>query len=247
MQLPPSWSSVLGAELDKPYFRQMCDFLERERVERSIFPPVEQVFAALELTPYDQVKVLLLGQDPYHDLGQAHGLCFSVKPPTPPPPSLRNMLRELRDDIGCALPEHGDLTSWARQGVLLLNTVLTVAAHEPSSHKGRGWEIFTDEIIRKVNDKRSPVVFCLWGNHARKKAPLIDRARHRVIERAHPSPLSAKRFLGSRPFSAINAALAELGSAPVDWRLSGAEGASFAPRDEEPARRPRSPRRPPGR
>jgi len=220
MELPPSWHTVLGTELDKPYFRALVAFLEEERRARTVFPPEGDVFNALRLTPYEKVKVLLLGQDPYHDDGQAHGLCFSVKPPTPPPPSLRNMFKELRDDLGGAVADHGDLSAWARQGVLLLNAVLTVAAHEPGSHKGRGWETFTDAVIERVNARPTPVVFCLWGNWAKKKAALVDRTRHAVVECAHPSPLSARAFFGSRPFSKVNAALVARGHAPVDWQLA---------------------------
>jgi len=210
---------VLGPELEKGYFRSLSRFLVEERARRRVFPPEAEVFEAFRLTPYPEVKVLLLGQDPYHDDGQAHGLCFSVKPPTPPPPSLRNVFRELRDDLGIPIPRHGDLTAWARQGVLLLNAVLTVAAHEPGSHRGRGWETFTDAVIGAVNASPSPVVFCLWGAWARKKASLVDTRRHVVIEAAHPSPLSAKKFLGSRPFSRIDRALAAAGRPPIDWRL----------------------------
>jgi len=220
MELPPSWHTVLGTELDKPYFRALVAFLEEERRARTVFPPEGDVFNALRLTPYEKVMVLLLGQDPYHDDGQAHGLCFSVKPPTPPPPSLRNMFKELRDDLGGAVADHGDLSAWARQGVLLLNAVLTVVAHEPGSHKGRGWETFTDAVIERVNARPTPVVFCLWGNWAKKKAALVDRTRHAVVECAHPSPLSAKAFFGSRPFSKVNAALVTRGQAPIDWQLA---------------------------
>jgi uracil-DNA glycosylase len=219
MMLPPSWRAAVGAETEKPYFRELTAFVERERAAKTVFPPSQKVFAALELTDYDDVKVLLLGQDPYHDQDQAHGLCFSVKPPTKPPPSLRNIFRELREDIGGDEPADGDLTPWAKRGVLLLNAVLTVVAHEPNSHKDRGWETFTDAIILKLNERRRPVVFCLWGAYARKKARLIDAGRHAVIEGAHPSPLSAKKFFGSRPFSAINAALERTGASPIDWRL----------------------------
>jgi uracil-DNA glycosylase len=219
MELPASWQAVLGTEREKPYFQALVAFLEQERRERTVFPPEADVFNALQKTPYEDVKVLLLGQDPYHDDGQAHGLCFSVKPPTPPPPSLRNIFRELRDDLGCAVPDHGDLTAWAGQGVLLLNAILTVAAHEPSSHKGRGWETFTDAVIERVNARPTPVVFCLWGNWAKKKARLVDLTRHAVVEGAHPSPLSARAFFGSRPFSKINDALRARGQAPIDWQL----------------------------
>ena len=219
MKLPASWNSVLGDELDKPYFKSLADFLAKERAKKQVFPPDDDVFTAFHLTPFDDVRVLLLGQDPYHDDGQAHGLCFSVKPPTKPPPSLRNIFRELGTDVGCTVPDNGDLTPWAKQGVLLLNAVLTVVAHTPNSHKDKGWETFSNAVIRKVNDKASRVVFCLWGDYARKKAPLIDTSRHVVIEGAHPSPLSAKKFFGSRPFSAVNQALASAGKSPIDWQL----------------------------
>ena len=217
--VPASWRAALGSELEAPYFSELSAFVEAERAKGPVFPPPEQVFAALELCPLDQVRVVLLGQDPYHDDGQAHGLCFSVRPPVPPPPSLKNMFKELESDLGVPPPSHGDLTAWARRGVLLLNTVLTVAAHQAASHQGQGWERFTDAVIARVNDGPRPVVFCLWGNHAKKKRKLIDERRHRVVEGAHPSPLSAKKFLGSRPFSAIDAALVELGHPRMDWRL----------------------------
>ena len=179
------------------------------------------MIAAFALTPFTDLKVLLLGQDPYHDDGQAHGLCFSVKPPTRPPPSLQNIFKELRSDLGLSIPTGGDLPPWAKQGVLLLNAVLTVAAHEPNSHKDQGWEKFTDAVIQRVNEREDRVVFCLWGAYARKKAKLIDASRHSIVEGAHPSPLSAKKFFGSKPFSAINTALTSAGKAPIDWRLPG--------------------------
>jgi uracil-DNA glycosylase len=220
MQLPPRWHSLLAAETTKPYFRELAAFVDAERASRTIFPAHEHVFRALDLTPPEDVKVLLLGQDPYHDHGQAHGLCFSVLPPTRPPPSLKNIFRELKSDLGIDVPEGvGDLTAWGRQGVLLLNAVLTVAAHEAASHKKKGWETFSDAIINAVNDSAQPVVFCLWGAHAQKKAKLVDASRHVVIEGAHPSPLSVKKFFGSRPFSKINAALVAKGRTPVDWSL----------------------------
>ena len=178
------------------------------------------MFAALHLTALSQVKVLILGQDPYHGPGQAHGLCFSVRPGTPPPPSLKNIFTELRDDLGIEAPAHGDLSAWARQGVLLLNATLTVRARQAASHQGKGWERFTDAVIRAVNDKPERVVFILWGNAARKKPALVDTDRHVVVESAHPSPLSAHRgFFGSRPFSRANEALVAAGREPVDWRL----------------------------
>ncbi len=217
--LPPSWKAVLGDETGKPYFRNLMAFVEQERKSRQIFPSDEDLFAALRLTAYEDVKVVILGQDPYHDDGQAHGLCFSVKPPAKAPPSLKNIFKELHADLGCTAPDNGDLTPWTRQGVLLLNAVLTVAAHQPNSHKDRGWETFSDAVIGKVNEKTTPVVFCLWGSYARKKAKLVDTARHVVIEGAHPSPLSARKFFSSKPFSAINRALVTTGQSPIDWQL----------------------------
>ncbi|WP_019548800.1 uracil-DNA glycosylase [Streptomyces sulphureus] len=217
--LPASWREVLAEEVEQPYFAELCEFVEQERAAGPVYPPQEEVFAALEATPYDRVKVLLLGQDPYHGEGQGHGLCFSVRPGVRVPPSLRNIHRELRDDLGHPVPDNGSLTHWAEQGVLLLNTVLTVRAGEANSHKGQGWERFTDAVIGAVAARERPAVFVLWGNHAKKKAKLIDTERHAIIEGAHPSPLSARRFFGSRPFSAVDKALAEQGHAPVDWRL----------------------------
>ncbi|WP_438021884.1 uracil-DNA glycosylase [Sorangium sp. So ce233] len=221
IDLPASWQAVLAGELDQPYFQRLTRFLEEERKAHRVFPAEEDVFAALRLTPYERVRVLLLGQDPYHDEGQAHGLCFSVRPGVPPPPSLANMYKEALVDVpGFTIPGHGCLTAWASQGVLLLNTVLTVRAHTPNSHKNQGWETFTDAVIRKVNDRPDGVVFVLWGGHAQKKAKLIDARRHTIIKAAHPSPLSARSgFFGSKPFSSINAALRARGAEEIDWRL----------------------------
>jgi uracil-DNA glycosylase len=214
------WNPVLRAEFDKPYWTELQEFVFEERGRHEVYPPDEDVFAALHLTPYSDVKVLIVGQDPYHGPGQAHGLCFSVRYGVSVPPSLMNIHKELEADLGIAPPGHGNLEAWARQGVLLLNTSLTVRAHEAASHQGKGWEQFTDEVIRTVNAKQDRVVFVLWGASARKKKPLIDVQRHAVVESAHPSPLSSHRgFVGSRPFSQINAALAEAGRPPVDWRL----------------------------
>jgi uracil-DNA glycosylase len=217
--LPDSWQSVLGEEVDKPYYRQLTDFVEAERKEHRVFPPREEVFAALEATPFDKVKVLILGQDPYHGEGQGHGLCFSVRPGVRTPPSLRNIFKEMREELGHPVPDNGYLLPWAEQGVLLLNAVLTVREGEANSHKGKGWEKFTDAVIRAVNGRSDPAVFVLWGNYAKKKLPLIDTARHTVIQGAHPSPLSAKLFFGSRPFSQIDAAVAAQGHTPIDWRI----------------------------
>lgn len=214
------WNPVLRTELDKPYWAELQQFVADERSRHEVYPRPDEVFAALHLTALSQVKVLILGQDPYHGPGQAHGLCFSVRPGTPPPPSLQNIFTELRDDLGIEAPAHGDLSAWARQGVLLLNATLTVRARQAASHQGKGWERFTDEVIRAVNDKPERVVFIMWGNAARKKAALVDTDRHVVIESAHPSPLSAHRgFFGSRPFSRANEALVAAGREPVDWRL----------------------------
>jgi uracil-DNA glycosylase len=219
-QLPPSWQPLLGDEFEKPYFQNLRAFLDQERQNHTVYPPEPEVFSAFGLAPYDAVNVLLLGQDPYHDDNQAHGLCFSVRPGIKPPPSLKNIFKELRDDLGCRIPNNGYLVPWARQGILLLNAVLTVRAHEPNSHKNKGWETFTDTVIRAVNAKAEPVVFVLWGSYAQKKRDLIDTTRHTIVEGVHPSPLSAKRgFFGSKPFSTINAALRESGKPEIDWQL----------------------------
>jgi uracil-DNA glycosylase len=221
-QIPPSWQGPLAEERTKPYLAGLEAFVEEERARHSVFPPAEEVFSALRSTPYAEVKVLIVGQDPYHDDGQAHGLAFSVRPGVRVPPSLVNIYKELQSDLGIPPARHGHLQAWAYQGVLLLNTSLTVRAHAPASHKGRGWEQLTDAVIRAVNALPRRVVFVLWGGHAQKKRPLIDGPQHVVIEAAHPSPLSARNgFFGSRPFSAINHALEEAGVAPVDWRLEG--------------------------
>jgi uracil-DNA glycosylase len=213
------WLDALSDELRQPYFRDLQAFVARERQLRVVYPNECDVLAAFANTPLDRVKVLLLGQDPYHGDGQAHGLCFSVRPGVRPPPSLANVFRELERDLGCKMPNNGCLTPWAAQGVLLLNTVLTVRASEPNSHKGVGWEIFTDAVIRAVNAKAERVVFLLWGAHAQKKERMIDRERHVVLPAAHPSPLSAKSFFGSRPFSRANRALEEAGRQPIDWQI----------------------------
>ncbi|MEN3586314.1 uracil-DNA glycosylase [Streptomyces sp. ZYX-F-203] len=217
--LPESWREVLGDELRRPYFEKLMDFVEEERARGPVYPPREEVFAALEATPFDRVRVLVLGQDPYHGEGQGHGLCFSVRPGVRVPPSLRNIYKELHADLGVPVPDNGCLLPWARQGVLLLNAVLTVRAGEANSHKGRGWEQFTDAVIRAVAERPDPAVFVLWGNHAQKKAGLIDETRHVVVRGAHPSPLSARRFLGTRPFTRIDEAVARQGHEPIDWSL----------------------------
>lgn len=214
------WNPVLRGEFDKPYWSSLQSFVAAERQRHTVYPPHDDVFSALHLTSRADTRVVILGQDPYHGPHQAHGLCFSVRRGVPVPPSLANIYTELRHDLGIATPSHGNLESWACNGVLLLNATLTVRAGEANSHKGRGWETFTDEVLRAVNEKSTSVVFILWGSSARKKRPLIDTSRHLIIESAHPSPLSAHTgFFGSRPFSRANAALAEAGLEPVDWSL----------------------------
>lgn len=226
-ELPAAWRPQLAAELEQPYFRALAEFLAAERRAHEIYPPEEDIFAALGFTPYKKVSVLILGQDPYpgkdraSGLIQAHGLSFSVRPGVKPPASLVNIYKELQADVkGFRIPNNGYLEPWARQGVLLLNAVLTVRAGQPNSHRGKGWETFTDTIISKVNDKDSPVVFVLWGAYAQKKASLITNARHTIVKCAHPSPLSARHgFFGCKPFSAINRALRAAGKPEIEWQL----------------------------
>jgi uracil-DNA glycosylase len=214
------WNPVLRGEFAKPYWVELQQFVAQERARATVYPAHDEVFAALHLTPYASVKAVILGQDPYHGPGQAHGLCFSVRPGVSAPPSLQNIYKELESDLGVPPPSHGCLDSWARQGVLLLNASLTVRQGRAASHQGKGWEMFTDEVLKVVNDKPERVVFILWGASARKKKALIDTSRHTVIESPHPSPLSASSgFFGSRPFSRANAALAEAGRDPIDWRI----------------------------
>jgi uracil-DNA glycosylase len=218
--IPRGWARLLRDEVRKPYYRDLAAFVSRERRRQVVCPPMHLVYAALRLTPFNCVRVVLLGQDPYPGPGQAHGLSFSVAPGTPVPPSLRNIFAELCNDLGIPAARTGSLIPWAEQGVLLLNTVLTVRAHEPGSHRRRGWERFTDAVIGAVGDGRPRVVFMLWGSDAQAKAGLIDLRRHVVIAAAHPSPLSAGRgFLGTRPFSRVNAALRTAGEPEIDWRL----------------------------
>jgi uracil-DNA glycosylase len=214
------WNPVLRGEFSKPYWPELQSFVAAERARYTVYPADDEVFAALHLTPYAETRVLILGQDPYHGPRQAHGLCFSVRHGVRIPPSLANIHLELRDDIGVEPPDHGNLEAWAHQGVLLLNATLTVRAGQAASHQGRGWETFTDQVIRSVSGKDHPVVFVLWGSYARRKKALIDTSRHTIIESAHPSPLSAHNgFFGSRPFSRSNAALRAAGLDPIDWRL----------------------------
>jgi uracil-DNA glycosylase len=218
--IPSSWQPVLAEEIKKPYFQKLQNFLTEARQTETIFPAESDIFSAFELTAYENVNVLLLGQDPYHNDHQAHGLCFSVKPGIKPPPSLVNIYKELQNDLGLQIPNHGYLVSWAKQGMLMLNAVLTVQAHTPNSHKNQGWETFTDAVISQVDRKPDPVIFLLWGAYAQKKVKLIDPSRHLVIQSAHPSPLSARNgFFGSKPFSAINSALDAFGKPAIDWRI----------------------------
>ncbi len=211
----------MGGEAGEPYFRRLEEFVERERREFEVYPAEAETFQALELTPLRKANVVLLGQDPYPGPNQAHGLCFSVKPGVPVPASLRNIFKELKSDIpGFRVPNNGHLAGWARQGVLMLNTVLTVRAGAVGSHRGKGWETFTDRVIERVNAKEDPVVFVLWGRDAQSKEPKIDASRHVVIRGAHPSPLSARHgFFGTRPFSAVNRALKAAGKPEIDWQI----------------------------
>ena len=214
-----AWMDALREEMAKPYFAELTKFVNEERARFTVFPPEPDVYAALKLTPLESVRVVILGQDPYHGPRQAHGLCFSVQRGVTVPPSLRNIFQELRDDLGITPPQHGNLEHWAKQGVLLLNATLTVRAGEAGSHQKRGWETFTDRIIELLGAEARPLVFVLWGAYARSKKRLID-TRHTVIESAHPSPLSAHNgFFGSKPFSRINEALTSFGTESIDWSL----------------------------
>jgi uracil-DNA glycosylase len=215
------WNPLLRQEFDKPYWAKLQAFVAAERRRHSVYPPRDEEFTSLRLTPYAETKVVILGQDPYHGDGQAHGLAFSVRRGVQRPPSLVNIHRELHDDLGVPTPDHGNLEPWARRGVLLLNATLTVRAGEPGSHRHQGWETFTDEVIRVVAAKTDPVVFILWGKDARRKKTLIDTSRQTVIESTHPSPQAARKgFFGSRPFSRANHALIAAGREEIDWRLT---------------------------
>lgn len=221
--MPPiqgSWAAALKDEFRKPYYKKLFEQIGSEYRTRTIYPPAEDLFNAFHFTPLEEVKVVILGQDPYHEEGQAHGLCFSVKPGVDIPPSLVNIYKELESDLGCFIPNNGYLEKWARQGVLMLNTVLTVRAHQAHSHKNIGWEQFTDAAIRILAEQDRPLVFILWGKPAQTKKTMIINPKHLVLEAPHPSPLSAYRgFFGSRPFSAANAYLQENGLKPVDWQI----------------------------
>lgn len=214
------WAELLEDELNKDYYQVLRKFLIGEYRTRRIFPDIRDIFNALHYTSYADTKVVILGQDPYHEPGQAHGLSFSVMPNVPPPPSLMNIFKELRNDLGCKIPNNGYLRSWAEQGVLLLNTVLTVQAHRANSHRGQGWETFTDKIISLLNEHEKPLAFILWGNPARRKKTMITNPKHFIIESAHPSPLSADRgFFGSSPFSQVNNFLKSIGEKEIDWQI----------------------------
>jgi uracil-DNA glycosylase len=219
-KLPAAWQPLVGDELHQPYYRKLQEFLADERQAHTVFPPEPEVFTALKLTPPDAVRVVILGQDPYIYPRQAHGLAFSVLPGVRPPPSLHNIFKELHDDLGCKVPNNGYLVPWAEQGVLLLNAVLTVRAGKSNSHKGKGWEKFTDAVIRAVSEREDGVVFVLWGANAQKKLKHISTDNNFVIQSAHPSPLSAHNgFFGSRPFSKINRTLKEAGKSEIDWQI----------------------------
>lgn len=213
------WYTKLENELNKPYFKVLTQFVKDERAKFNIYPKENEVFNALKLTPFENVNVIILGQDPYHGLNQAHGLSFSVNFGIKPPPSLINIFKELHTDVGFSIPNHGNLTEWASQGVMLLNATLTVRAGEPGSHQKKGWEEFTDAVIKLISDEKEHCVFMLWGNYAKSKAPLIDASKHLILEAAHPSPLARGAFFGSAPFSKANAYLKKHHKKPVDWQL----------------------------
>ena len=212
------WDAILAEEWDKEYYRHLRQFLKREYATQTVYPNMHDIFNALKYTAFSDVKVVIIGQDPYHGPGQAHGLCFSVQPGVEPPPSLKNMFKELATDVGKPTPQSGDLSAWAKQGVLLLNTVLTVRQAQPTSHQGQGWEQFTDRVIAELNNKTTPVVFLLWGAHAQRKAQLITNPIHYKLATVHPSPLSAHRgFFGCHHFSKANALLEQHGMTPIQW------------------------------
>lgn len=218
IRIEPSWKVALAEEFEEPYFKTLAEFVRGEYLASKVFPPPKFIFRAFELCPFDKVQIVLLGQDPYHGAGQAHGLCFSVPERVAPPPSLQNIYKEVASDIGGKIPTHGNLEHWATQGVLLLNATLTVRAHTPLSHQGKGWEEFTDTVIKKLSDAKEHLVFLLWGNYAKKKSALIDREKHLILEASHPSPFSASSgFFGCRHFSQTNTYLEKYGKTPICW------------------------------
>ena len=227
-QIANDWLPAVNAEFKKPYYRDLYAFVKQEYATKVVYPPAEDLFNALHLTPLSKVKVVILGQDPYHNVGQAHGLSFSVRPGQEIPPSLVNIYRELHDDIGCRMPDNGYLVKWAEQGVLLLNTVLTVRAHQAGSHQGKGWEQFTGAILQAVNEQDRPIVYMLWGSQAQSRAPMLTNPDHLILRAPHPSPLSAYRgFFGCRHFSQCNAFLEEHGEQPIDWQIEDIHTASL--------------------
>lgn len=220
VQLDNDWDALLAPEFEKEYYKKLRTFLKSEYSRYDVYPDMYHIFTALKAVPYAGVRAVILGQDPYHEPNQAHGLCFSVMRGVPQPPSLQNIFKELRSDLGIEPPSHGCLTAWAEQGVLLLNTTLTVRRAQANSHRGQGWEVFTDEVIRLLNESKKPIAFILWGNNARQKKKLLTNPIHGIFESAHPSPLSAYNgFFGSRPFSRVNAFLEKNNIPPIDWRV----------------------------
>jgi len=219
VRIDPTWHEALADEWQQPYFEQLTSFVRQQYASGTIYPPGRQIFAAFDATPFDRVKVVVLGQDPYHGPGQANGMCFSVAAGVAMPPSLVNIFKEVHDDVGAPMPANGDLSRWAQQGVLLLNSTLTVAAHQPLSHQNHGWELFTDHVIARLAERREHLVFMLWGSYAKRKGAFIDRTRHLVLTAAHPSPLSANRggFFGCHHFSMANDYLVAHGMSPINW------------------------------
>ncbi len=219
-KIEESWKKVLISQFQSPYFADLKAFLLEEKKHHTIYPPGSQIFSAFDTLPFHQVKVVIIGQDPYHGPNQANGMCFSVSKGVTPPPSLKNIYKELHSDVGMKIPQHGDLTHWAKQGVLLLNAALTVRAHQPLSHQNKGWEKFTDFVIQQLSEQRSGLVFLLWGRFAQNKAALIDTQKHHILKAPHPSPLSASRgFFGCKHFSKTNEILTQQGETPIDWSL----------------------------
>ncbi len=220
VQLGNGWDNILAGEFEQEYYLRLREFLKNEYSKYAVFPSMYDIFNAFKATDYKDVKAVIFGQDPYHEPGQAHGMAFSVKPGVPTPPSLQNMYKELADSMGCYIPNNGYLVKWAEQGVLLLNTTLTVRSGQANSHSNAGWQIFTDNVIKKLNEREEPIIFILWGSNARRKAEFIDRSRHYILEAPHPSPLSAYRgFFGCNHFVKTNELLNQLGKAPIDWQI----------------------------